>query len=109
MTDTKTETKHTPLPWAITCNEMKSCVGLEIHSGKNTIVYQDVWHEFAEQAKADFAMIVRAVNSHDELCEAVKFALKYAAMREEKGDAMPSQLTNALRAALAKADMTQKQ
>ena len=61
----KTEMKHTPTPWRMArVNYFPSTAGFEINSGAN-------WYAFAK-IEGDAEFIVRAVNSHEELLEALK-------------------------------------
>ena len=54
--------KHTPTPWAI----FKAGIGEENGDG-----IASLWRE-GEEREANAALIVRAVNSHDELVKALK-------------------------------------
>ena len=68
-----TEVKHTPTPWVLGPN------GLDIRDGKHedkivTVDYVD--HIASEQQEANAAHIVKCVNAHDGLVEALRLAYK---------------------------------
>jgi len=74
-------TKHTETPWAITHGTQN---GWEIHlpNSRNSVICIEAWHgevhlvqrpELQEQFKADGDFIVKAVNSHQALVDALKW------------------------------------
>jgi hypothetical protein len=101
----KTETQHTPTPWHNESVVIPAQGGWIWTAPHGEIIATTFTHNIGEEvAAANAAFIVRAVNSHDTLIEAVSFALKFADMQAGKGnEPMPRQLVDALRAALAQA------
>lgn len=94
-----TTRKHAPLPWrAKTYVSPPDAAYVADAKGQKVAVNGQHLHP------ANAALIVRAVNAHDGLVAALGFVQKYAAMQASKGNALPSQLTGAVDAALKAAN-----
>ena len=65
--NTKTEKKHTALPWKVENNGQDD---IWISDEKDNTVVEQFYHEKSAQANAEF--IVKAVNAHYELVEALR-------------------------------------
>ena len=69
MTQTK-QAQHTPTPWSIKIGNMKKVGTVYLIANEKGID--------KEESIANSAFIVKAVNSHEKLVEALKFAIEYA-------------------------------
>ena len=102
-----TKAKPTPGPWVSPGTDAGNrAICAAINGKRRTLahVYGGDDCSISEQTRdANAAFIVRACNSHDELVAALEFVNKWIALRSDRGDKFPSQLTNTVSAALAKA------
>jgi len=94
--------QHTPGPWHFDLAD-----GSHITAEGGTIIIADAWSiEFDEEfdnPDSVPAANARLIAAAPDLLDACEFFLKFADMRAKKGDELPSQLTGAVRAAIAKA------
>lgn len=65
-------TDHTPLPWQYHRGEDYIQIFADNQKNKNLEVCE--FHCYSDECESDVAIIVRAVNSHSELVEALKLA-----------------------------------
>lgn len=83
---TETETKHTPTPWEVSAVNENGIVGKQWDGSVTPLAIPVIpaWHENrrkgSEEADANAAFIVRAVNAHEELLKLVQRADKYIHM-----------------------------
>lgn len=94
--------KHTPTPWKLE----SYLVGQIVNEDESKMIARagrvNSYESDPDQIerKANAAFIVRAVNSHQQLVEAIKGLMEYASLIEERFDSVA---TNEARAALAAA------
>lgn len=102
------EVKPTPTPWRT------SAVGRDVYAthpnGDCAICiatcggYEPSLAHFLEQAKANAAFIVRAVNAHNDMLEALRFAEDALVWYDEEGKVVAKNALKEVRAAIAKAE-----
>lgn len=90
--------KHTPTPWRIedgttliwgSCNPEDNTdagMGYPVTECRTTPISASSWCKapYSEEGEANAAHIVKCVNMHDELVEALKLANGFISMREDK-------------------------
>jgi hypothetical protein len=94
---------HTPGPW-IDYEDGKGEIGIYIREDDGscgpqiaTILWENLDADVCDQARDDAKLLAAA----PDLLSACQFIAKYAAMRIEKGDPLPPQLTTAVSRAIA--------